>query len=971
MSDQPKTLNQALLEAMDRYAQETCFQIKRDHRPYKSITYQKFQSQTFKIAYFFRRQGVQPGDRVAILAPNSPEWMMAYIACLLVGGIVVPLRPTMPAEMLRLLLHDADARLIVLGGEKHNTIIQNTFQTLPQLACVLTLTGHHHFYKITMPIATVLSRPMSPADEKNVRDEAEQIQPDALASINYTASETGTPKGAIFNQGQRLQTLLHIAEWAIFGDEELFFTVLPWASTNSLDFSLHCFLSGIANALSNTNDPILDNLQQTSPTTLLVTPFGLENFYNEILHDIEALPETSREVFNWALSIGKAYRAAGETASEALRREYVSADMTFFSQIRGKVGGRVSRVYCVGATLSTKLTDFIGALGLTVLGVYSITEAGGFPIVNYPHRSRPGVCGLVAPGFEVKIADDGELLVKSSTVLLSYWNHPQLLSQILDDDGWLHSGDLAKFDNDDFVHLIGRKEGLMLLSSGRKVIPDRIEAALKESPFITQAIVFGDGRPHITAFIVPDLEALAESFEDGLNNPEAITTTETSSLPWYWLSDDENSNPIATAAHAGVKSKLDQVIDTVNQSLDLFEQIENYSLLEHAYSKIASELAELTPARRRSIGERYATLIESMYPKTIFLTDEQITLVHVSPERMRQLMEKESILDAWLADAGLEFLFDMARRKQIDAASIVHICDTAASIAQMVNEERALSTALIVGDPPRIARHLPPSQIQLLQMEHIRRMRKNLTALAKMVDGKVLGYVIDKHGYVRGIHKLDDQLDYQANHALLGPQFRRHAAISGLCDALVFYVPRGGKQVRVFAEGQLVGRYSNGDWSQDVMPRVDDVISQLAHEQDFDFELIQRLLRCAFQMSEDNLGAIFIVGNADAVIEKSDAPEISHFAWIFGTEVSSLSDEELINFAKQDGATVIDHKGQFRGCMVLLRPDSGTKADIGPGKGARHSSAAKISAETNCLAITVSQDGPITIYNNGHRVLSL
>ncbi|MCB0195024.1 MAG: AMP-binding protein [Anaerolineae bacterium] len=971
MSEQPQTLNQALIEAMDRYARETCFQIKRDHRPYQNISYQKFQSQILRVAYFFREQGLQPGDRVAILAPNSPEWMMTYIACLLIGGVVVPLRPTMPAEMLRSLLRDADARLIVLGGDQHNAVIQAAFQNLPQLACVLTLTGHHHFYKRTVPIATVLSRPTSPADEKKLRHEAEQFHPDTLASINYTATETGTAKGAIFNQGQRLQTLACIAEWATFGDEELFFTVLPWASTSSLDFSLHCFLSGIPNALSNPNESILDNLQQTSPTMLLVTPFGLENFYNEIMHDIDALPENSREVFNWALSIGKAYRAAGETASERLRREYASADMTFFSQIRGKVGGRVSRVYCVGATITPKITYFIEALGLTVLGVYNITEAGGFPIVNYPHRYRPGVCGLVAPGFQVKIAEDGELLIKSSTLLLSYWNHPHLLSQTVDADGWLRTGDLAELDADGFVHLIGRKEALMLLSSGRKVIPNRIEAALKESPFVAQAIVFGDDRPHITAFIIPDLEALAESFEDKVNNLKATNATDAPSLPWYWLGDDEISKPIATEAHGGVKRKLDQVIDTVNQSLDLFEQIENYSLLEHAYSKIASELAELTPARRRSIGERYATLIESMYPKTFFLDDEQISWVHVNPERMRQLLEKETILDAWLADAGLGFLFDLAQRKQIDAPSIVHICDTAASIAQMVNEERALSTALIVGDPPRITRHLPLSQIQLLQMGHIRRMRKNLTALAKMVDGKVLGYVIDKHGYVRGIHKLDDQLDYQTNHALLGPQFRRHAAISGLCDALVFYVPRGGKQVRVFAEGQLVGRYSNGDWSQDVMPHVDNVLSQLANEKSVDFDLIKRLLRCAFQMSEDNLGAIFIVGNADAVIEKSDAPEISHFAWIFGTAVSSLSDEELINFAKQDGATVIDQKGKFRGCMVLLRPDSGTKADIGPGKGARHSSAAKISAETHCMAITVSQDGPITVYNNGHRVLSL
>jgi DNA integrity scanning protein DisA with diadenylate cyclase activity len=323
-----------------------------------------------------------------------------------------------------------------------------------------------------------------------------------------------------------------------------------------------------------------------------------------------------------------------------------------------------------------------------------------------------------------------------------------------------------------------------------------------------------------------------------------------------------------------------------------------------------------------------------------------------------------------MTDAGIGFLFDLAQQKQIDVPSMVHICDTAASIAQMENEESPLSTALIVGNPARIARVLPPSQIQLLRSDHIRRMRKILVTLAPMVDGLVLGYVIDHHGYLRGIHKLDLPPDDHPANRLLGPQFRRHAAISRQCNALVFFVPSGGRQVRVFADGQLVGRYSNGDWSPESIPRVDEIIGRLVEQKAYDRALVQRILRCAFRMSEENLGAIFIIGNADLVLEHSDAPEISYFASIISTHISTLTDDELINFAKQDGATLIDILGSFRGCMVLLRPDAHTWAEIGPGKGARHSSAAKMSAQARCLAIAISQDGPITIYNNGDRILS-
>jgi DNA integrity scanning protein DisA with diadenylate cyclase activity len=289
----------------------------------------------------------------------------------------------------------------------------------------------------------------------------------------------------------------------------------------------------------------------------------------------------------------------------------------------------------------------------------------------------------------------------------------------------------------------------------------------------------------------------------------------------------------------------------------------------------------------------------------------------------------------------------------------------------MEHEEKALSTALIVGDPVQIGRVLPESQIRLLRHDHIRRMRSQLISLARLVDGLVLGYVVDRHGYVRGIHKLTVELPAEAGAFLLGPRFRHHAAISRLCEALVFFVPSGGQQVRVFADGRLAGRYSNGDWSPESISRVEGVISQLAAQKEYNPTLIRRILRCAFQMSEENTGAIFVIGNVEDVLKLADAPQISHFALLVSDELDNLTDRELINFAKQDGATLVDVAGKFRGCMVLLRPDAATKAEIGAGKGARHSSAAKISAEVGCLAITVSQDGPITLYESGRRVLSL
>ena len=178
--------------------------------------------------------------------------------------------------------------------------------------------------------------------------------------------------------------------------------------------------------------------------------------------------------------------------------------------------------------------------------------------------------------------------------------------------------------------------------------------------------------------------------------------------------------------------------------------------------------------------------------------------------------------------------------------------------------------------------------------------------------------------------------------------------------------------MRVFSHGQMVARYAGGNWIAESLTHIDETVERLAQKTECDLSLLRRVFRCAFLMSERNLGAIFILGDADTILKKSDPPEISPFATIVYTEISKLSDNELINFAKQDGATIVDSaEGRFRGCMVLLRPSADTRAEIGIGKGARHSSASKMSAEAHCLAITVSQDGPITVYDNGERVLTV
>ncbi|MCK6630337.1 MAG: AMP-binding protein [Anaerolineae bacterium] len=978
MDEQARNFNQVLLAAMDRYAERTCFQVKQV-KGYQHISYGRFQALMFRMARYLQHQQISQGARVVIAIPNCLEWMVVYMATLLVGGVAVPLRPSVAPDRFCFTLEDSGASLVILAEEQLLQTVAELLtrpdNPLPNLKTILVMEQMGEGVVQTRLLAEILAEiELSPQEQEAIRLHALSTPPETLAAIYYTAGGTDRPKGAVFDHGRLLATMRHMSGLTL-DEDDLAFTVVPWSFAASLAVALHYFLSGVANVVAGGDETLVEVMQQTSPTVTLNMPYFLERFYEEVMAMVTQMPEASREVFQWAVAKGREFHAAGPSASPDLRQEYARADLTFFSSIRGQIGGRMRRFYSTGAPLSQDLAGFFEAIGLPVLDVYSLTEAGGFPAISRLDAYRLGSCGQVAPGFEIRIADDGEVLVRGQSMMNEYWGWPEETQQVLDADGWLHTGDLGYFDQEGYLYLTGRKNPVMVLSTGRKVIPATVEEMLMAHPIITEAVVFGEGRPYVSALLVPDLEVLVEHLQpdEGQENEELINLEPTSSpLKWFWQHENEAGEPVVTTAHPRVKALFDEVVAQVNSRLDRWARIEQYSLYDQAYSEAASELARLRLHDRHQLVERFATQIQSMYPPAPQLLDKEITQVHVSPERMRQLLEKESMLDAWLADAGIEFLFNLAREKQIDAPSMVHICDVAASIAQMENEAKPLSTALIVGDPARINRILTRSEIRLLRWDHIRRMRNILITLAKMVDGLVLGYVVDKHGYVRGIRKLklDTPLDDPTN-LLLGPQFRRHAIISRLCDAVVFFVPAPGRQVRVFADGQLVGRYSNGDWSPESMAHVNQVISQLAKRRHYDLSLLQRVLRCAFQMSEENLGAIFLLGEATMIMDRSDAPEISAFAAIVSADVQQLTDRELINFAKQDGATVIDVQGQFRGCMVLLRPDANTQADIGLGKGARHSSAAKTSAEAQCLAITVSQDGPITLYDCGRRILSL
>ena len=342
--------------------------------------------------------------------------------------------------------------------------------------------------------------------------------------------------------------------------------------------------------------------------------------------------------------------------------------------------------------------------------------------------------------------------------------------------------------------------------------------------------------------------------------------------------------------------------------------------------------------------------------------------VMIDEQRLAELLEKEEFYNVWVEEEGFKFLIDLAKAKGIDPPSMMNVADLAADTSQSLHEGEPMSTAFIIGDIDKIAAVLPEGELRLAHIGHVREMAPVIRTLSELVNGLILAYTVDKTGMVRDIRKVDIDLPAEGYY-LLGTHYRRYCAISAMSNSVVFFVPEKGRRVKVFSDGQIVGRYGDGDWKPESMPELDRVVEKLAAKRGYDRRIVERVLRCAFDMSEHNLGGVFMLGDADDILTHSEKPRLSSYAAILTANLQDLSDDELINFAKQDGATIVDSRGAFRGATVLLRPQMNTKAEVDPKAGARHTSAAKMSAECDCVAVVISHDGPISVYDAGQRVM--
>lgn len=551
---------------------------------YTSMTYGQVWDQVMHFAVGLQAFGVKPDDKVAILSTNCPEWTISDYAILSLQAVVTPIYPTLPANQVEFILDNADVSyVIVQDAEQFSKIQQYGFDRLKRVIIMgdypVLRGGNVLLFQDVLAIGKQQEQSLG-------RPDIDNIPGDRLATIVHTSGTSGNPKGVMLSHNNIVSNIFASLSYLPVEPTDLTLSYLPLSHIFERTVGQYAVLSsGATIAFAESIATIQDDLKTVQPTVFVTVPRLLEKVYSKIIMNLESAPS----ILRGTLQKGIADRTGQSFA-------YRMVDRLVYKKVRAGLGGRVRAVVSGGAGLALNINEFFTAAGIPVYEGYGMTETAPVICTNPMNRSKPGMVGRPVPGVEIRIAEDGELLVKGPNVMLGYYKAPEETAKTMDEDGWLHTGDIAEM-HQGYVKIVDRKKNILVLATGKNVAPWPIENAISLSPYISEAILLGDGRNYVTALIGVDYEGLKDwAKEQGLADSRA-----------EWLQSPALRRLIAQEVRK-------QTADFAG-----FEQPKRISLLQN---ELTQENGELTPSlkvRNKVIREKYGALIEAMYDGTNYI----------------------------------------------------------------------------------------------------------------------------------------------------------------------------------------------------------------------------------------------------------------------------------------------------------------------------------------------------------------
>jgi long-chain acyl-CoA synthetase len=547
------------------------------------------------VARALESWGIDHGDRVAILSENRPEWTITDFAALALGAVTVPIYSTQTADQTSYILNDSGARVIAVS-------------TKSQLEKILAIQRHTALERIIVmdAVETAHAVPMSqlmlpgpPGLDPEIGDapfdaRSRAILPDDLATIIYTSGTTGTPKGVMLTHGNMASNIASSMEGFGFGTKDevsVSFLPLSHVTARHVDFAL--LYRGVALAYCPDIARLPQVLTEVRPNIFIAVPRVYEKIRQQVILKTSGFPKSA--IYRWALAVGRDHRAetlAGISPT-AISWKMRIADRLVFSKVRSGMGGEAEEFISGGAPLGRELAEWYADIGIPIHEGYGLTETSPVIAVNTPRSHKLGTVGKPLPNVEVRIASDGEVLVRGPSIFKGYWNRPDETRAAFV-DGWFKTGDIGQLDADGFLSITDRKKDLIKTSGGKFIAPQPIENSLKLNSLIGTAVVLGDRRKFPALLIAPHFPVLED-----------------------WAR--ANQVPFATreelVANPKVQALYEGIVEEMNQNLARFERLKRVLLVPEEFSAADGTMTHTFKVRRRGIEERYRTQIEDMYAK--------------------------------------------------------------------------------------------------------------------------------------------------------------------------------------------------------------------------------------------------------------------------------------------------------------------------------------------------------------------
>lgn len=580
-----QTLVDVYHDAVKTFPDSPLFGTKRAGQ-WEWMTYLEFGKQTDAFRAGLAELGLKRGDRVAIIANNRPEWAIAAYACFGLGVAFVPMYEAQLAKDWEFIVRDCEAKAVIAATDAITEKCRPFLESIPGLAHIVSLDPAT---KADAKVKTFKELVSTTSKVATIKPE-----PKDIACFIYTSGTTGNPKGVILSHGNIASNVSAIHECFPFSSMDRSLSFLPWAHSFGQTCELHGLLSmGASLAICESVDKILDNLAEAKPTVLFSVPRIFNKLYGAVQKQISSKPGFIQSMVKSALATRRKQRL-GEEVSLGEGLVLALTDKVVFAKVRARFGGNLKYAFSGGAAISTDVAEFIDGLGITVYEGYGLTETSPITTANWPNNRKIGSVGKSIPGVKVSISNEQEIVVHGPNVMVGYHNRKDENDAVFTPDGGFRTGDMGRIDDDGFLFITGRIKEQYKLENGKYVVPTPLEEQLKLSPYVLNAMVYGDNKPYNVALVVANVDAVKK---------------------WGEENGVSDSEPEKLLANAKVQKLFKGELDKYGEKFKGFEGVKDFALISEDFTPENGMLTPSLKVKRRKVVEVYQPVIDALYSK--------------------------------------------------------------------------------------------------------------------------------------------------------------------------------------------------------------------------------------------------------------------------------------------------------------------------------------------------------------------